>query len=107
MLKRPFVSLFYSLKLKNKRYYWVPPNLDENNKIYLIKQKYDIPKELLDIIEFQEKNIKDLNRQLTNQKKVIEKIHETVEHINVYNYDTRIVQTLILFNLFFNNLFKI
>ena len=69
MLKRPIVSLFHSLKSKGKRYYWVPPNPDELNKLSLIKQKYDIPKDVLELMENQEKNINILNDQLTNQKK--------------------------------------
>lgn len=50
MLKRPFVSLFHSLNPKGKRYYWIPPNPDELNKLSLIKQKYDIPKDVLENI---------------------------------------------------------
>lgn len=103
MLKRSFVSLFHSLKSKGKRFYWVPPE-EEYNKISLIKHKYDIPKEILDLIETQELHIKDLNKQLTNQKKVIEKIYNIVEHINNYNYDSRFIQIMTLFYIF---LFKI
>ena len=53
MLKRPVVSLFHSLMSKEKRYYWVPPKPEEINKISLIKQKYKIPKEVLELMEDQ------------------------------------------------------
>ena len=46
MLKRPVVSLFHSLKSKGMRYYWVPPNPEDLNKLSLIKQKYEIPKDI-------------------------------------------------------------
>ena len=42
MLKRPFVSLFYSLKSKRKRYYWLPSEPVKLDKIFSIKQKYEI-----------------------------------------------------------------
>lgn len=100
MLKRPIVSLFHSLRSKGKRYYWVPPNPDEFNKLSLIKQKYDIPKDILELMDEQEKNIKKLNEQLTNQKKVIEQIYDTVEHIDDYNHDSRVVQIMTLVYVF-------
>lgn len=78
MLKRTIVSLLFSLKSKGRRTYWVPPNPDELNKLSLIKQKYDIPKDVLELMNKQEKNINNLNEQLTNQKKVIENLHEQI-----------------------------
>ena len=92
MLKRPVVSLFHSLKSKGMRYYWVPPNPEDLNKLSLIKQKYEIPKDILELMETQESNIKDLNTQLTNQKKVIEKIYDKLETMENYSYDTRFIQ---------------
>jgi tagatose-1,6-bisphosphate aldolase non-catalytic subunit AgaZ/GatZ len=89
MLKRPVVSLFHSLKSKGMRYYWVPPNPEDLNKLSLIKQKYEIPKDILELMETQESNIKDLNTQLTNQKKVIEKIYDKLHDMQNYSYDTR------------------
>lgn len=106
MLKRPIVSLFYSLKPKGKRYYWVPTNPDELNKLSLIKQKYDIPKDILELMEEQEKNIKNLNDQLTIQKKVIEKIYSTTQNINDYNYGSRFIQSMTLFYVFLISISK-
>lgn len=93
MLKKPIVSLFHSLKSKN-RYYWVPPKTEELNNISLIKQKYKIPKDVLAHMEDQEQNIKQLTNELTNQKKVFENIYSNVQYI----YDIHFVQVLILFN---------
>jgi hypothetical protein len=96
MLKRPVVSLFHSLKSKGKRYYWVPPKPEDINKLSLIKQKYEIPKEIFtslqELMETQESNIKDLNNQLTNQKKVIEKIYDKLHEMENYSYDARFIQ---------------
>jgi uncharacterized coiled-coil protein SlyX len=100
MLKRPVVSLFHSLKSKGMRYYWVPPNPDDINKHSLLKQKYDIKASetkdiftsLQELIETQESNIKDLNTQLTNQKKVIEKIYDKLHEIENYSNDTLFIQ---------------
>jgi hypothetical protein len=96
MLKRPVVSLFHSLKSKGMRYYWVPPNPEDLNKLSLIKQKYEIPKDvftsLQELMETQESNIKDLNTQLTNQKKVIEKIYDKLNEMENYSYDARFIQ---------------
>jgi hypothetical protein len=93
MLKRHVVSLFHSLKSKGMRYYWVPPNPEDLNKLSLIKQKYEIPKDIFtslqELMETQESNIKDLNNQLTNQKKVIEKIYDKLHEMQNYSYDTR------------------
>lgn len=100
MLKRPIVSLFHFLNPKRRRYYWIPPNPEELNKLSLIKQKYDIPKDVLEHMEDQEQNIKQLTTELTNQKKVIEKIYSIVQHINNYNYDSRILHILTLFNTY-------
>jgi hypothetical protein len=89
MLKRPLVSLFHSLKLKGRRYYWEPPNNQEILKTSLIKQKYDIPKEIIDILENQEKNQIIITEQLTNQKKVIEKILLILKEIELTSNDSR------------------
>ena len=100
MLKRPLVSLFYSLKSKGIRYYWVPPNPEDLNKLSLIKQKYEIPKDILELMEEQQSNIKDLNNQLTNQKKVIEKIYDKLESMDKYAYDSRMLQVFSLGYIF-------
>lgn len=108
MLKRPIVSLFSSLKSKGKRFYWVPTKSEEYNKLSLIKDKYNIPNDIFislqELLEIQETKIKELNNQLTNQQKVIEKIYNIVEHINKYNYGSRFLQSITLFYIF---LFKI
>jgi uncharacterized coiled-coil protein SlyX len=43
-------------------------------------------------METQESNIKDLNTQLTNQKKVIEKIYDKLNEMENYSYDARFIQ---------------
>ena len=99
MLKRPVVSLFHSLKSKGMRYYWVPPNPDDINKISLLKQKYDIKASetkdiftsLQELIETQESNIKELNNQLTNQKKLLKK-YIKLHEIENYSNDTLFIQ---------------
>ena len=66
----------------------------------MTKQKYDIKafvtkdifKSLQELIETQESNIKELNNQLTNQKKVIEKIYIKIHEMENYSYDTEIIQ---------------
>jgi len=98
MLKRLFVSSSSLLKSKGRRYYWVPPNPEELSKISLIKQKYDIPKEIIEFMESQEKELKNINNQLTNEKKVIEKIHNNTN--DIYNYIDKI-DTIQKFTLFF------
>jgi hypothetical protein len=104
MLKRHVVSLFHSLKSKGMRYYWVPPNPEDLNKLSLIKQKYEIPKDIFtslqELMETQESNIKDLNNQLTNQKKVIEKIYDKLESMDKYAYDSRFLQVISLGYIF-------
>jgi uncharacterized coiled-coil protein SlyX len=108
MLKRPLVSLFHSLKSKGKRYYWVPPNPEDINKLSLINQKYEIKASetkdvftsLQELIETQEYNIKELNNQLTNQKKVIEKIYDKLESMDKYAYDSRMLQVFSLGYIF-------
>ena len=107
MLKRPIVSLFHFLNPKGKRYYWIPSNPDELNKLSFIKQKYDIPKDVLEYMEDQQQNIKQLTTELTNQKKVIEKIYSTVNHINNYNYDSRFIQCITLFYVFLIKISKL
>ena len=81
MLKRRVVSLFHSLKSKGKRYYWEQPKNDIINELHLIKQKYDIPKEIVDHIKKQEKQIKEIKDELTNQKKVVENINSNVKNV--------------------------
>ena len=100
MLKRPVVSLFHSLKSKGKKYYWVPPKPEDINKLSLIKQKYEIPKDVLELMETQESNIKELNNQLTNHKKVIEKIYYKLESMDKYAYDSRFLQVISLGYIF-------
>jgi len=104
MLKRPVVSLFYSLKSKGIRYYCVPPNPDDLNKLSLIKQKHEIPKDIFtslqELMEEQQSNIKNLNNQLTNQKKVIEKIYDKLESMDKYAHDSRFLQVISLGYIF-------
>jgi len=104
MLKRQFVSIFHSLKSKGKRYYWVPPNSEEYNKISLSKQKNDNSQDIFinlkKLIDIQESKIKELNNQLTNQQKVIEKIYYKLQDMENYAYDSRLIQILTLFNGF-------
>jgi hypothetical protein len=97
MLKRLFVSSSSLLKSKGRRYYWVPPNPEELSKISLIKQKYDIPRDLLELIDSQEKELKNINDQLTKQIKVIEKIHNTTNDIY---YNTDKIDTIQKFTFF-------
>ena len=75
----------------------MPPNPEELSKISLIKKKYDIPKDLLELIELQGKELKNINDQLTKQIKVIEKIHDTTN--DNYNYIDKI-DTIQKFTLF-------
>ena len=85
MLKTLFVSSVSLLKSKRRRYYWVPPEKDKIRKNSLINQKYDIPAELF---ESQEKELKNINEQLTKQIIVIEKIDNYT--IDTYNYIDKI-----------------
>jgi hypothetical protein len=74
MLKRPVVSLFHSLKSKNYRYCWIQPkniNIDKNS---LDTHKYNVKvenKEIMDFLKLQEIQLKEINDQLTNQKKYL------------------------------------
>ena len=70
MLKRLFVSSSSFIKGKNKIYYWIPPKKEELWDISFIKENYDIRK----LLESQEIKIKEINNQLTNNKKFIENI---------------------------------
>ena len=105
MLKRLFVSSSSILKVNkynNIRCYWVPPEKNGLYKISTIKQKYDIPKEIIELIESHEKELKIVSNQPTNEKKVIEKIHNNIEKIHnniekihnntndIYNYINKI-----------------
>jgi len=53
MLKRLFVSSSPFLKGKNKRYCCIQPNSEDISKTS--KQKYDVPKEIIELKELQEK----------------------------------------------------
>jgi len=109
MLKRPIVSLFHSLKSNRKRYYWVPPDSPEYNKLFSIKEKYNILNnnfttlqefnKMQNIIKLQETNIILLNNELTNQKKVIEEIYNGVKIMIFGSY------SLFVFNLTHSLLF--
>lgn len=65
MLKKP-VSLFHFVKTKIHRYYHVPPNFQ--NDICIIKKKYDMPKEVLEIIENQQKNLIYISNKVVDLK---------------------------------------
>jgi hypothetical protein len=73
MLKRLFVSSCPFLKGKNRRYCYTQPNSEDI--VETSKQKCDAPKELKELQKKQEKELKNIKEQLTNQVKVIEKIH--------------------------------
>jgi peptidoglycan hydrolase CwlO-like protein len=103
MLKRLFVSSSSLLKVKtytNKRCYWIPPESEEPSKVSFVKEKYDIPKEILELIESQEKELKNIRNELTNQKKVIEKIYNKFtslqESIDKYASNSRALQFISL-----------
>jgi uncharacterized coiled-coil protein SlyX len=51
-------------------------------------------------METQESNIKDLNTQLTNQEKVIQKIYDKLETMDKYAYDSRMLQVFSLGYIF-------
>ena len=95
MLKRPIVSLFQSLRKKDIRFYYTPPTPEENYKL-LGERKYDFKslqefgkiqerefKKTQELIKLQESNIKEFNNQLTHQKKVIEKIYDNLQNIQL------------------------
>jgi uncharacterized coiled-coil protein SlyX len=87
------------LKNINKvRCYCIPPDPEESSKNTLIKQKYDIPKKIIELMESQEKELKNISNQLTNEKKVIEKIHDNTN--DIYNYIDKI-DTLQKYTLWF------
>lgn len=100
MLKRHVVSLFRFLKVKGRRNYWEPPKNQEIIKDSLIKQNKEIPKEILELLENQEKKQIKIIDELTNQKKVIEKISYKLYEIQNYSYDSRIIQILMLLNTY-------
>jgi len=83
MLKRLFVSSSPFLKGKNRRYCYTQPNSEDIAETLIAKtskQKYDVSKELIELQKKQEKELKNINEQLTNQIKAIEKIHNyTIE----------------------------
>lgn len=91
MLKRSFVSLFHSLKIKSCRHYWVPHNPEDINKLSLIKEKYEIKdndiKDILDHMKNQENQIKEIKDELTNQTKVIENMNYVVKYTYTTQHD--------------------
>jgi Lhr-like helicase len=101
MLKRLFVSSSSLLKVKtytNKRCYWIPPESQEPSKVSFVKEKYDIPKEILELIESQEKELKNIRNELTNQKKLLKKY---IINLQVYkNLLTNMLPIHALYNLF-------
>jgi len=72
MLKRLFVSSSPFLKGKNRRYCYTQPNSEDISETS--KHKCDVPKELMELQKKQEKELKNIKEQLTNQVKAIEKI---------------------------------
>lgn len=79
MIPKNIVRIF---KLKINRYYWVPPNKESSNKISLTKEKYNIPKELIEVLNEQEKLIKQLNFKLTRQEKMINLMNYKLQYFN-------------------------
>jgi hypothetical protein len=86
MLKIPIVSLFQSLHKTKIRFYYTPPVPEEKDKLFAEERKYDFISlqefkkiqerefnKTRELIKIQESNIKEINNQLTNQKKVIKK----------------------------------
>ena len=97
MLKRLFVSSYPFLKVKNRRYCYTQPNSEDIAKTS--KQKYDVPKELIELKELQEKELKNINEQLTNQIKVIEKIHNyTLEKIFIIDRISTVQKCTFIFS---------
>lgn len=96
MLKRLFVSLFHSLNSKGIRHYWVPSKHDEFNKTFVIKQNYNVSKELKELVEKQNVYIMNINDKLTNQQKVIKNILEKMEQ---QTYDLECLQIITLVNM--------
>lgn len=82
MLKKP-VSLFHFVKTKINRYYHVPPNFQ--NDICSIKKKYDMPKEVLDIIENQQKNLIYISDEVKIQQQKITHISNQVVDLKASN----------------------
>lgn len=79
MFKRQVIYKFTNLlNSKSNRYYWTPSN-EEMNKLFLIKQKYNIPEDITQLLEEQEQCINNIKTKFTylqeNQQKIIEKIY--------------------------------
>ena len=76
-----FIRRFVSSSFKGLRYYWVPTKNEDLSRLSLIKQKYDIPKEVQELMEMQEKELKNINDKLTtlqtNQLKEFQQLYET------------------------------
>jgi uncharacterized coiled-coil protein SlyX len=78
--------------------------MTSQNSSAMISTVYNSRKIILELMETQESNIKDLNTQLTNQKKVIEKIYDKFtslqESMDKYAYDSRFLQVISLGYIF-------
>ena len=61
--------------------YWIDSKICE-------EENYEIVEEIIELMESQEKELKNINNQLTNEKKVIEKIHDNTN--DIYNYIDKI-----------------
>jgi len=96
MLKRPLVSMFQSIKVnvKGKRYYCK----NSNNKEMNICSNNQYKNEINEILEKQEKNHIIISEQLTNQKKVIEKLTAKINEMEIYASNSRLIQVFTLFN---------
>lgn len=87
MYKRIFNYKFTNLlNLKGNKYYWTSPNPKELNKLSIIEQKYNIPKDVIHLLKEQEKNINEINDKLKylqeNQQKIIENIYNKSNNYN-------------------------
>jgi hypothetical protein len=96
MLTRPIVSLFRRLHKKDIRFYYTPPTPEEKDKLFVKERKYDFIslqesgkiqerefKKTQELIKQQESNIKEFNNQLTHQKKIIEKIYDNLQNMQL------------------------
>lgn len=107
-IRTPFVTLFNS---SQKKYYWVPPNSSEYNKLLSfteqnknknLNKSYDLTK-MHNEIEIHNNNIKELKNQLTIQTKLIEETRSNMNFLmNGLTLSSYIFLTFNLTRIIFN-----
>jgi hypothetical protein len=81
MLIRRIISLSLS-KYSNKRHYWVPSPNDNNAKIEVLRNKNNIPKDLLELLHEQNNSLKECYTILESQKKYLDDFELKILGIN-------------------------